>query len=196
MKTTLHVFLASTVFICASNKLMADDCNPGKTIITHEVVQNEGDTEAPGVVGILNTDIIRGDNTDGTLCISVGSIGFFIEPPTDNESQQNELGYLVEIESVNSFHFALFLDSDGPVPVKAIDGVVWVNFNDKPKELFDAEFTISAVDKAGNISEKSSPIRLTDSGTGGGCSTAGSGSGSLILLLLTALWIQKRNRSN
>jgi len=156
------------------------------------VVLDESDTEAPGVVNITNTDIIRGSDTEGTLCISVGSIGLFIDPPTDNVSQPIELGYLVEVGSEHSFHFQLEFPSDEPVPVKAVDGVVWVNFIDKPAELFDAEFTVSAVDKAGNISEKSSPIRVTDSGTGSGCSTAGSGSVSLVFLLLTTLWIQKR----
>lgn len=186
----------------AAPRAEAVACYNGKEIAELEIIPDDQDTRPPGTVTILDTEIIRGEDTTGTLCVSVGSLGFTIEPPTDDVSAGHQLGYLVEIVSEEGFPVYLFSmnaetipEPGETIPVKAEGDVVWVNFYDRPKKTLDATFTLAAVDQAGNVSEKSSPVRITDPGIGGGCSTTGQGSASTVLLLAVACWFTLRRRT-
>jgi uncharacterized protein (TIGR03382 family) len=188
-RIALLVVIASIAFIADG---YAEECRSGIPIESYSFVASPQDTNPPAQVEVTSAEVIRGSDTSRTLCKSIGSIGFFITPPVDNQTPGDYLGYVVNYRSGSIAEQAFREELGESNPMRAQDGVVWVNFYDRPKEDLIAEFTLVAMDEAGNIGQESSPVQVEAEGIGTGCSSSGSGSGALGAVALIAVWIVRR----
>ena len=165
-------------------------CPSGKIniLLVVDEEKKETDTTPPDKVSIESVEIIRGEDVSGTLCVSVGMIGFKIGSAKDNMTQPDSMGFQVELVSGAD---------PGRVSTYNEEGTLWVNFGDNRTKPIDFTFRIASVDQAGNAGEWSSPIKVTHPGIndGGGCASVALGGHSAILLLLllgiTACWVRK-----
>ncbi|MBN2498302.1 MAG: hypothetical protein JXR96_27170 [Deltaproteobacteria bacterium] len=156
------------------------DCFEGKNTIVHQVENDPGDTSPPGQVTLESIEVVRGQEVEGTLCLSIGSLGFLVEPAAGDVDEESSLGYLVEWLS-GSPETDRFVEGQGPgVALRSVDGVVWLNFLDRREEPLSGAFRIAAVDEAGNQGPFSNEVVAEHLGvSSGGCSTAGGGSSGL-----------------
>ncbi len=190
----------SLVVVCAYfvQPARAGSCSNARPMVPITVVPQPQAQIAPGQVEVLSTDLDRGPNTEGTLCIAVGSLGFQVSAPEDDLTPPGALGYVLEMvepeEDWWRFEDNLGFDEE-PAPLLAEDGWVWFNFFDMPEDPVEWTFRLAAVDTDGNQGEWSQPITVSHPGKDfGGCATGGGGGsplGSMVLLLLglgCAVW--------
>lgn len=188
------LLLAATLIASAwAQSAQADKCSNARPIVPLMVVVQPEQPGAPGKVEILAHDLDRGPNTSGLKCVSVGSLGFQVQAPADDETPPERLGYLLTLEPADAWwRFGDHLiDRDDPRPLESTDGWVWFNFDDMPEEPVDWTFRLAAVDEDGNQGEWSEPVQVIHKGMNFGCAT-GSGHGSLGLLLWVGLALFRR----
>ncbi|MBN2493200.1 MAG: hypothetical protein JXR96_01310 [Deltaproteobacteria bacterium] len=157
------------------------DCFEGKTTVVHQVENDPDDTSPPGRVTLEKIEVHRGQDVEGTLCLSIGALGFFVEPAAEDVDEESSLGYVVEWLS-GSPETDRFIEGQGPgAALRAIDGVVWLNFMDGREEPLSGTFRIAAVDEAGNQGPFSNEVVAEHPGvSSGGCSSSGGGSFGLV----------------
>lgn len=190
-------FALTLILACAwTQTAQADSCSNARPMVPMMVVVQPAEPVAPGKVELISTDLDRGPDTKGTLCISVGSLGFEVSAPGDDYTPPDKLGYLIEmLEPADDWwrfeHHLMFTDE--PTPLQADEGWVWFNFDDMPEEPVDWTFRLAAVDEDGNLGEWSDPINTTHKGMDFGCATAAGGeSVGMVFLIFVGLWWRRR----
>lgn len=170
------------------------DCADGKKITLYETSVNPDDTESPGQVIVEEVLVVRGEDTEGTLCVSVGSLGFAVEAPADNVTGADSLGYVVEWLSGSPINESFYPDQGPGTPIEAVDGVVWMNFSDLREEALSGSFRLAAMDEAGNQGEFSEAVSVEHPGeSSGGCATTSGGdSGPMAFFGLALLVLRLR----
>ena len=143
---------------------------------------------------IVRALVVRGENTEGTLCISVGSLGFAVEAPVDNVTGADSLGDVVEWISGSPTQESFFTDQGPGTPIEAVDGVVWLNFSDRREDALSGSFCLAAMDEAGNQGEFSEALVVEHPGeSSGGCATTSGGDFGLMAFFgLTLLVLRLR----
>lgn len=164
-----------------------------------EVEANPSDLSPPSTPTVTLMKVQRGDDWGqddgcftnmGTSCDGIAYVLLHVEAQ-DDTSPQRELGYLVETTSTRFDVSA--------TPVRSDDrGEILVSFHgtDDGEADLRATFEITAVDKAGNVSLKSTPITITNKGSG--CRVARNTPTGLLwsLGLLLTLTLRQRRRSS
>jgi hypothetical protein len=187
-----YAMLALMASLTFAARGFAEDCRSGVPIEPYAFVVDPQDTSRPARVVVTDTEVIRGSDTEGTLCISIGSIGFSVTPPEDDRTAGDLLGYVVSLRS-GSIDEQAFVEGLGAEhPIEANDGVVWVNFDDRPREDLIAEFTLAAMDEAGNIGQESLPVQIEAGAIDTGCNTAGSSGCAPGAIVLIVVWLVRR----
>jgi hypothetical protein len=156
------------------------------------------DAQPPGRPSVRTVETYR--VKDQGSCGSYGVIQIGLRDVVDDRTSPEEMGYRIQIESGNA-----------PGPVRAIDGraqffgssslLIQVGFEEITST--DFTFTVSLVDKAGNVGPPSVSARAVYSGEthdhGGGCSMPrripSSALGGLVPLALAWLLTIARRRA-
>jgi len=184
-----------------NNHAKSEDCKGGKNniLLVVDEEQKNSDTVSPDKPVIGSVEVIRGEDVTGTLCVSVGMLGFKLIEARDNMTLQDSMGFYVELVSGDDPKRVSTYNEEGPI--MAEEGTLWVNFGDDRTKPIDFTFRIASVDQAGNVGEWSSPIKVTHPGIkankdGGGCSSVATSDRSIILLMLVlivAIYWRRRN---
>ena len=167
---------------------------PHQTDKTEELYDNE----PPGQVVEVSVSIGRGTGPikqpdcghETGECDGIGFVYVTLEPPGDDRTPVEQMGYLFEL--VDGEPPSAFLFPHEPVrPIYETTTFPfdWDDGAEQEQESFSFRFTVRAVDLAGNVGVASDPIRVSDSGTGG-CTATGMAMGSLWPLLLVTLVIR------
>lgn len=160
------------------------------------------DTQAPGVAGLDRLDISRGvgpmqEGCDqvATSCDDLGLINIFLAPPSDDQSQASALGYMITLKD-GALPGGLGLP-EGPVRAAEDNSLylTWIDGAQDKQEPLGFTLEIFAVDEAGNVGEPLE-VRVSDPGSGEGCSAAPGQKGPLlpVLGLLLGLFLLGRRR--
>jgi len=201
----LAALILVVVFACAPR--LAQACSyatPGWFEIDESEIPY--DQEPPGQVAEVSVWVERGTgpqsgcSDEPSECDSVGFVNVTLEPPEDDRTPEDKMGYLFELvdgQPPAGFSFP-------QVPVRPIwseyyDALFpfdWQDGAQQEQESFSFRFTVRAVDLAGNMGPASEPVLASDSGIGG-CATTGSSIRSLwpvLLVLLSFCLVCRRRR--
>lgn len=160
-----------------------------------EIEANPSDLSPPSAPTVTLVKVQRGDDWGqddgcftnvGTSCDGVAYVLLHVEAQ-DDTSPLRDLGYLVETTSTRFDVSA--------TPVRSDDrGEILVSFHgtDNGEADLRATLEITAVDKAGNISLKSTPLKVTNKGSG--CRVARNTPTGLLWTLAMLLTLMLRQR--
>ncbi len=143
------------------------------------------DHEPPAAPRVVSVGITRSPDPiyhrepDGSCmvgtssCDGIGWVEIVVEPPVDDQSPSDDLGYRVIPSSRHLRQPVQFL--------AAPEGSLFWTFEDDPLEPIDASFQVVAVDRAGNESAPSEVVEWSDPGRApvGPCGEPESGSQEL-----------------
>lgn len=161
-----------------------------------EIVANPSDQLAPREPTVSLVKVQRGDDwTDDDGCgpqvhSSCDGLAFVLleVDAQDDTSPSSELGYVIATQNKQ-----LNIPA-GPVRKDATGQLMLVfrDISDDGTDDFEATLEISTVDKAGNVSLKSTPITVTNKGSG--CRVAPNAPTGLLWTALMLLTLTRRHR--
>ena len=127
-----------------------------------------GDTTAPGDLAALSYTLTRSGNDDESSCGDLAILTLNVEPPEEEQTPVEQLGYAIDAESVPE---GLILP-DGPV--RANEGSLtfaWLDDSNGGHGIVAFTLAVGAVDLAGNVGPPSE-IRVYDGGDTEACNVA------------------------
>ena len=152
---------------CATFSRPASACSlPG--FVPHQTDSTTGDATAPGDLAALTYALTRSGNDDQSSCGDLAILTLNLEPPEDEQTPLEQLGFAIAAESVPD---GLILP-DGPV--RAPQGSLtfaWPDDSSGGHGIVAFTLAVSAVDLAGNVGPPSE-LRVYDGGDTEACSVA------------------------
>lgn len=174
-KSALLFVLVAGCFLLPKTTSSSDNCEPPvATSALYSIEPSDQDTSPPGRTMVKMTDFRRGvtaKDSCGNLFRcgpTFGSLGFEIEPPADDQTPSEQLGYVVEVVEGEVFWREGHSGPRSPV-LQAEKNWVWVVIADNESSSRELGFTVRAVDQAGNESEPSELVRVSAKAVTHGC---------------------------
>lgn len=171
----------------------------------HFIDSELDDEVAPEAIGEVVPFLSRGSRTESgdtgcetaaTSCDDIGAFTLTFEAPSDNLSQPENIGYVIELVDGS-------LPSGVTLPAEPVrrnsSGELFFAFKDDSTDLKALNFSLrlTPIDEAGNLGPSTDPIRFSDPGDTG-CNVAGAPSvgSALTYGLLALLILAARRRSS
>ncbi len=172
------------------------------------VEQNPDDTTAPGAVSEVSMQIQRGVGpmSDGcdqvmTSCDDLGWLSLRFQAPQDDQNGPEDIGYRLEVVEGTppgdlGFPSTLIIPQGGVSDGEVSFVFPWLDGASDEQEPFSFVLRITAVDRAGNPSDVSEELVVSDSGSSEGCRSSpgkfAGGSEAWMMLLLGLFWLRRR----
>lgn len=194
MRFPLRLLPAALLCALALSSRRSEACDYG-ALGTHTIdpAEQAVDATPPSAISSPSYTVRRGHapESDGCRetwdsCADIGSISVHFEPPTDDRTATEELGYRVEVTSGRAPS-----DPTWPTaPVRASNGDTlffhWADGERDDQETLDFTLTLRAVDRAGNEGP-ATEVRIRHGGSEEGCRVAGRGVDLSWWLIVAAL---------
>jgi hypothetical protein len=181
---------------CVVAPMLPSDASACRTPFpgNHEIVADPADTTPPSVPSAAVGEVNRGDSRmcNSTSCHDMASFTLELDA-SDDVSPREEIGFLVEVVEGELPEGAMPLG--GPFQALGSFGYI-VRWSETSNPAFFSRLSVSAVDRAGNVSEPTF-VEVSD-GAFEGCTAAPGMRGTLPLApvgLAIALLILGRSRS-
>jgi hypothetical protein len=168
---------------------------------THETAPDPEDEAPPAQVREVSVDVRRGrgpggggcDGESSTSCDDLGRIALHVEPPADDRSAPEAIGYRLELVE-GELPEGVRLPTEPVRPDGASIGLVWVDGADDAQERVSFSLRLIPVDASGREGPPSEPVEVFDPGQEVACSAFGGAGGAPLWLLALGLGVLRRRR--